>query len=49
METFKAIFPVLLIILNIGAAAMCIYPFKLGEFIYYLAAAVLNIAVAFLM
>ena len=45
----QKVFPVLLIALNVGAAVMCMPSKSWGDVIYYAAAAVLNIAVAFLM
>ena len=43
------IFPMLLIILDLGAAVMFVTRKDLGNIIYRLAAAILNIAVTFLM
>ena len=43
------IFPLLLIILDLGAAVMFVPRKDLGHIIYWLAAAILNIAVTFLM
>ena len=43
------IFPLLLIILDLGAAVMFVPRKDLGNIIYWLAAAILNIAVTFLM
>lgn len=43
------IFPLLLIILDLGAAVMFVSRKDWGNIIYWLAAAILNIAVTFLM